>query len=142
MGQASVYGAVTKCPRCGGSLRYRAEMDARDCQGECGTRWHDRDLFAAKLRPSNYSPYEPVVLADEMRTTYPANPFDIDESDDRGEYIAHMLATIETSVRRLPVLGPTERAFIESVSQQFDDRGSLTDKQFSWLQDIYTRKTA
>lgn len=115
MAQARLYGNVTKCPRCGGKLRQVEWTDSADCQGVCGTRWAG------------------VALAAGM------NPFDLDESDERGEYIAHMLHEILATARRL--VG-AERDFVESVGRQFDDRGSLTDKQFSWLQDIYSRKTA
>lgn len=35
-----------------------------------------------------------------------------------------------------------EQDFVESVSDQFDRRGTLTDKQFEVLERIYAEKTA
>lgn len=54
------------------------------------------------------------------------------------DLITEMLTALETPHK---VLTPWEQEFIESVSDQFTRRGSLSDKQFTILERIYTEKT-
>lgn len=55
----------------------------------------------------------------------------------KPEVIADMLERIATEGRRLT---DWEREFVESVTDQFERRGSLTDKQVDVIERIYTEK--
>lgn len=125
MGQAALYGNVTKCPRCGGRLRpAAADIDAVDCDGECHTRWFGRDLHAALYG----NPFEDMLERGIEAAV---------ERDGKVEYIAHMLHTLEQPCRALTAW---EDSFLESVGSQFADRGSLSDKQLKTLERIYGEK--
>jgi hypothetical protein len=54
------------------------------------------------------------------------------------EMIKHMLDTLESPVRQLT---SWELGFLESVSEQFGERGMLSDKQFEIMERIYMEKT-
>lgn len=56
-----------------------------------------------------------------------------------SDVIAHFLHELETPARDLT---PWETNFIESISEQFDRRGTLSEKQFEILERIYAEKTA
>lgn len=64
--------------------------------------------------------------------------FVIDDPADRAEVIMHMLQTLEMPTRRLTAW---ELQFLESVSDQFTRRGSLSERQFGTLERIYAEKT-
>ena len=53
--------------------------------------------------------------------------------------IRHMLAELETPKLELTAW---ERQFIESITDQFNRRSDLSDKQFRVLERIYAEKTA
>jgi hypothetical protein len=55
------------------------------------------------------------------------------------EMIGHMLLELETPVKTLT---KWEEGFVMSVSDQFDSRGTLSDKQFEVLSKIYEDKSA
>ena len=55
------------------------------------------------------------------------------------EIIKHFLRELELPAKELT---KWERDFIDSISDQFDRRGSLSDKQFEILENIYAEKTA
>lgn len=55
------------------------------------------------------------------------------------ELIQEWLSALEDPARPLSVW---ETNFIESISNQFDHRGDLSDKQFEILERIYAEKTA
>ena len=56
----------------------------------------------------------------------------------RQQLITHMLTALETP--KTP-LTPWEENFLESISDQFTQRGTLSDKQFDILDRIYTEKS-
>lgn len=58
---------------------------------------------------------------------------------DPKAFIAHMLAELETPAKSL---SKWEEDFVESVSEQFERRGSLSDRQAEILERIYAEKTA
>ena len=58
---------------------------------------------------------------------------------ERKALVLHMLQ--ELSVPAKP-LTAWEDSFVESVSEQFHQRGTLSDKQFDMLERIYEGKTA
>jgi uncharacterized membrane-anchored protein len=55
------------------------------------------------------------------------------------ELIKHMLDCLESPCRELT---KWEQDFVESVGTQFAERGSLSDRQFEILENIYAEKTA
>ena len=55
------------------------------------------------------------------------------------ELILHMLTELEQPVKPLT---KWEQSFVESISDQFGERGTLSDRQFEKLEDIYAEKTA
>lgn len=55
------------------------------------------------------------------------------------ETIQHFLTELQTPAKTLT---RWEETFIESISDQFDNRGTLTSKQFEILERIYAEKTA
>lgn len=57
----------------------------------------------------------------------------------RTALIQHMLTTLETPSKPLT---SWEEGFIASISEQFDSKGTLSDKQTDILERIYTDKTA
>ena len=48
-------------------------------------------------------------------------------------------ATRGPSTPRKPTFNKWERDFLESIQEQYDARGSLTDKQMGTLEDLYAR---
>lgn len=58
---------------------------------------------------------------------------------EKTELIKHMLHELESPSK---VLTNWEESFIESVSDQFTRKGSLSDKQVEILEQIYTEKTS
>lgn len=54
------------------------------------------------------------------------------------EMIQHMIKELENPTKKLT---EWELGFLESVSDQFTHRGSLSDKQFDKLETIYAEKT-
>jgi hypothetical protein len=58
---------------------------------------------------------------------------------DRQALIQHMLTALETP--RLP-LTKWEENFVESLTEQFERRKSLSDRQLEILDRIYSEKTA
>lgn len=74
-----------------------------------------------------------------MREETPVNPFEADPEE--ADEIAFMLAEIE-NIPGWNKLTRWEREFIESVSDQFGRRGSLSEKQVETLRKIYERVTA
>jgi uncharacterized membrane-anchored protein len=55
------------------------------------------------------------------------------------ELVAHMLDSLKTPSRELT---KWEEDFIESVDEQFTERGSLSERQFEILERVYAEKTA
>jgi hypothetical protein len=55
------------------------------------------------------------------------------------ETIAHFLSSLENPSKQLT---SWELAFVASISEQFADRGTLSEKQFEILERIYSEKTA
>lgn len=55
------------------------------------------------------------------------------------EMILHMIGELQTPAKTLT---KWEENFVSSISDQFDRRGSLSDKQFEILESIYAEKTA
>lgn len=55
------------------------------------------------------------------------------------EIIDHMLESLEHPYKPL---SDWEKTFIASIRDQFDQRGTLSDKQFAKLETIYAEKTA
>jgi len=53
--------------------------------------------------------------------------------------IAHFLHELETPAKELTVW---EVDFVASVADQFERRGTLSDKQFEILEKLYSEKTA
>lgn len=56
---------------------------------------------------------------------------------DRAKQLAHMLDACENEARGL---SDWERNFVESIREQFDNRGDLSEKQTDILERIYTEK--
>lgn len=56
---------------------------------------------------------------------------------DRSKQIEYMLDSVENEGRGL---SPWEKSFTESVRDQFDRRGDLSEKQVEILERIYTEK--
>lgn len=61
------------------------------------------------------------------------------ETPKTSETIAHFLKELERPARSLTAW---ELDFLESITDQFTHKGTLSDKQFSVLERIYTEKTA
>ncbi len=61
------------------------------------------------------------------------------ETKQTPELVQHFLDALENPAKRLTAW---EQNFVESVSNQFDIRGSLSDRQFEILERIYAEKTA
>jgi hypothetical protein len=59
--------------------------------------------------------------------------------EQKRKLAAHMLRELETPSK---VLSSWENQFVESVTDQFATRNSLSDKQMEILERIYTEKTA
>lgn len=57
----------------------------------------------------------------------------------KPELIKHMLTELQSPSKTLT---PWELGFLESVSDQFDRRGTLSEKQYEILENIYAEKTA
>jgi len=55
------------------------------------------------------------------------------------EVIAHWLTTIQTEARGL---SKWEEEFVGSIADQFERRGSISDRQEEILERIYAEKTA
>lgn len=55
------------------------------------------------------------------------------------ETIAHFLSELESPSRPLT---EWENNFLESITEQFTSRGTLSDRQFETLERIYADKTA
>lgn len=55
------------------------------------------------------------------------------------EIIQHMLTALETPSQELT---KWEENFLGSIAEQFEKRGTLSDKQFEILDRIYAEKTA
>lgn len=55
------------------------------------------------------------------------------------EMIKHFLSSLEMPAKELT---SWELSFLDSISNQYDERGSLSDKQFEVLERIYAEKTA
>ena len=55
------------------------------------------------------------------------------------EVIKHFLSELENPVKRLT---NWELGFLESISDQFERSGNLSEKQFECLERIYADKTA
>lgn len=60
-------------------------------------------------------------------------------TDDQRKLASHMLRELESPSKQLT---NWEQNFIESVTEQFHDRDSLTDKQLQIIERIYAEKTA
>jgi len=60
-------------------------------------------------------------------------------TEDRRQLIEHMINSLQMPSKRL---SSWELQFLESVNDQFTDRGSLSQRQFEKLESIYTEKTA
>jgi hypothetical protein len=60
-------------------------------------------------------------------------------SQDKVKLIQHMLECLESPSRELT---KWEEGFVESVREQFLERGSLSDRQTEILERIYAEKTA
>lgn len=58
---------------------------------------------------------------------------------EREQLILHMLASLEYPSKELT---KWEEDFIASITDQFDTRGSLSDRQFETLERIYAEKTS
>ena len=58
---------------------------------------------------------------------------------DQNELIRHMLDALQAPSKKLTMW---EESFLGSVSDQFDRKGTLSEKQFKILESIYTEKTA
>jgi hypothetical protein len=58
---------------------------------------------------------------------------------DKEKLITHMLESLETPSRELT---PWEVDFIASLKEQFEIRGSLSERQSEILERIYVEKTA
>ena len=58
--------------------------------------------------------------------------------DKQRELVTHMLKELETPVRDLT---KWEEDFVTSVTDQFERRGSLSDRQIEILERIYAEKT-
>lgn len=56
-----------------------------------------------------------------------------------AEMVKHMLTELEQPARELT---SWETGFVASITDQFDRRGSLSDRQFEILERIYAEKTA
>lgn len=61
------------------------------------------------------------------------------KTENTKEMVEHMLKELQRPVKTLT---GWELNFLESVSDQFSERGRLTDNQFSKLEAIYAAKTA
>lgn len=61
------------------------------------------------------------------------------ETPKTREVIRHFLSELENPNKTLT---KWEEDFVVSISDQFDRSGSLSDKQFSILERIYSEKTA
>lgn len=61
----------------------------------------------------------------------------IDDPADRAEYVAHMLKALERPSRPL---SSWELDFLGSISTQFERNGSLSEKQFAYLERVYAEK--
>lgn len=57
----------------------------------------------------------------------------------KRDLVKHMLRELEMPAKRLT---SWELSFLESVSDQFTSRGSLSEKQVEVLERIYAEKTA
>ena len=62
----------------------------------------------------------------------------VETNEGRAEYITHMLGELNALDDR--ELTAWETDFLASVGDQFDRRGSLTDKQMATLERIYAEK--
>ena len=60
------------------------------------------------------------------------------KSTDRQEIIQRMLEALQTPVKDLT---KWEENFLESVTEQFESRRSLSDRQFEILDELYNEKT-
>lgn len=60
------------------------------------------------------------------------------QQEQRYHFIQHMLQALETPSKDLT---KWEEDFTQSVRQQFNVRGTLTDRQVEILDGIYTEKT-
>lgn len=61
------------------------------------------------------------------------------KTENSREVIEHFIAELGQPAK---TLSDWEEDFLASVSDQFDRRGSLSDKQFEILERIYAEKTA
>lgn len=57
---------------------------------------------------------------------------------DQQQRIQHMLSALETPHKNLT---PWEISFLESITDQFSRKGSLSDRQVEILDRIYSEKT-
>lgn len=55
------------------------------------------------------------------------------------ETIKHFLKELESPSKKLT---DWEERFLESIAGQFEERGTLSDKQFEVLENLYAEKTA
>ena len=55
-----------------------------------------------------------------------------------ADNVAHFLSALETPSRELT---KWEQSFVESLTEQFAERGRVSDRQFEILEAIYTEKT-
>ena len=62
-----------------------------------------------------------------------------ERTEKTAEIISHFLHELETPYKPLT---QWEEGFIESVTEQFQERGTLSDRQFEILEKIYAEKTA
>lgn len=58
---------------------------------------------------------------------------------EKYELIKHMLESLETPSK---VLSEWETKFLESVTDQFVNRGMISERQLEILESLYTEKTA
>lgn len=63
----------------------------------------------------------------------------MDRTPKTPEMIEHFLKELQMPAKTLT---NWELQFLESISNQFDERGSLTDRQFEILEKIYAEKSA
>ncbi len=55
------------------------------------------------------------------------------------EVIDHFFTSLEVPIKPLTLW---EKNFLESIYNQYNEKGTLTDKQFDILEKIYAEKTA
>lgn len=58
---------------------------------------------------------------------------------DKKKLAGHMLRELESPSKKLT---DWELNFLESITQQFEDRGSLSERQMEVLERIYAEKTS